>query len=377
MQPQERPYFNPTRRYLERGCFSRLPQFLREQNWNRVLLVLGESSFRNSSYYPFLVRELKNFSFTEFDAVPANPRIDFLDQAIANFSGQSFDVVLAIGGGSVLDTAKAAAVLLNCKTQTFDWLLQNKQDWPAAVPLIAVPTTSGTGSEVTPYASFETLDNKKVSLESEKLYPYAAWIDPELCSSMKPYVTACTGMDAFCQAVESFWSIQHQPFSDTHSLRALRLLSSNIVDAVLNPSDLAVRMAMCLGSCEAGLAISQTRTTAVHSVSYPITAHFQVAHGHACALTLAEFIRFNAHSIDEARSLDLWSAMGCANADEAAKRVESLMDQIGLERKFSKLGLKLCDLDIIIQNGFRPDRVKNNPRILTQDDLKGILTRLF
>jgi alcohol dehydrogenase len=339
--------------------------------------MLGESSFRNSAFYPALISGLTGFSVTESEAVPANPRTDFLDQLAQKLKGSKFDAVLAIGGGSVLDTAKAASVMLNCAKPSFEWLAQNKDQWPEPIPVIAVPTTSGTGSEVTPYASFETSDQRKVSLESEKLYPHTAWIDPKLCMSMKPYVTACTGMDAFCQSVESFWSVQHHPFSDAHALRGLKLVAQNLAMVFKNPNDEAARYAMCVGSCEAGLAIAQTRTTAVHSVSYPITAHFKIAHGHACALTLAEFIRYNKNAIEPARAQDLWSAMGCSDAESAAKFVENLMDQIGLERKLSKLGMKKSDLDIIIQNGFRPDRVKNNPRVLTQDDLREILSRLY
>ncbi|HLD70205.1 MAG TPA: iron-containing alcohol dehydrogenase, partial [Candidatus Omnitrophota bacterium] len=204
-----------------------------------------------------------------------------------------------------------------------------------------------------------------------------AVVDSRLTLSMPASVTASTGFDALSQAIESFWSVRHNPTSDIHALRAIPLIIQSLKRAVDHSGDLEARSSMALAATEAGLAIAHTATTAVHSVSYPITTYFGVPHGHACALTLSSFIDFNQDAFPEGREKVLWNALQCKNAREASEKVDALMTGTGLERRLSRLGIDKPGIETIVKNGFRPDRVKNNPRELTQAELEKILLRIF
>jgi alcohol dehydrogenase len=320
---------------------------------------------------------LRGFDLEISTPVPENPEVLFVQEFSEQYRGGAFDSVIGIGGGSVIDAAKMTAVILACETGTLREHLASKKPFKKRLALGAIPTTAGTGSEVTPYASLSTEDQKKITVTDPLLFPDLALLDPVLTHSMPARVTASTGMDALSQAIEAFWSVHHTGLSDTHALRAASLVSQNLRIVVREPGNAQARFAMALGSCESGLAIAQTATTAVHSVSYPITEHFGVPHGHACALTLAEFIRFNEPSMRDKRYESLWSALDVRSASAAAEFVETLMENIGLERRLSKLGIDREGVRVVLQNGFRPDRVKNNPRELTPEALNTMLMRIL
>ncbi len=367
---------NPVRCHIEKGAFAGLSAVLAEYHPQRILVVLGGRSFRASAHYPRLLEMLAAYDFFFSAAVSANPQAAFIEEELKRLRQEKFDLVLAIGGGSVIDTAKLFAALPGQASQDLSVYLQGNFELNGPVrPLIAVPTTAGTGSEVTPFASLETADKKKLSIAHRALYPAAALVDPELCLSMPPYVTVCTGFDALSQAIESFWSVHANAESQRHSLKGLERILAGFEKAVNDPQNSEARLAMSQGSCEAGFAIAHARTTAVHSVSYPITAHFNVAHGHACALTLAEFVRFNAPVLKEAGQ-PLLKRFGAADYESMAASIESLMRTASLERSLAALGIDEKGQGLIIRDGFRPDRVKNNPRPLTQEDLRSILHKI-
>ncbi len=349
-------YWNPTQRVIEPGAFSKIPAIVESFDPKTILLVLGEKSFRTSPYFQKLEEWLAKYRVIFSEAIPPNPKEDFVQTEVDRLKNQPIDLVLAIGGGSVLDVAKILASRLTQKP----------------IPLIAVPTTAGTGSEVTPYASLESRDRQKITLQHASFYPTVAVVDPELCYSMPAYVTASSGFDALSQAIESYWSVNATPFSQTHALRALELIVNHFETVLKEPTHAEARFAMSLASCEAGLAIAQTKTTAVHSVSYPITTHFGVAHGHACALTLAPFVRFNAPVLKE-KGKPLLARFMAKDFEDMARKIEKLMESVALERSLSKLGIDKNGMDLIIRDGFRPDRIKNNPRPVDANDLKEIL----
>lgn len=365
-------YRNPTTVLIESGSLPKIVKWARSIGVKKILLVLGGKSFRGSSHFRALERVLSGFSFEASVPVSENPGIKFVKEFSDRYRTGFFDCVIGIGGGSAIDASKMASVLLACGSDALDAYLATKKPFPKRLALAVIPTTAGTGSEVTPYASLSTEDLKKITVTDDRLFPDLALLDPLLTHSMPANVTASTGMDALSQAIEAFWSVHHTDLSDTHALRAASLVVKNLAKAVHEPENAAARFAMSLGSCESGFAIAQTATTAttaIHSVSYPITEHFGVPHGHACALTLAEFIRFNENSMREERYALLWNALGVRSAPEAATLVEKLMVEIGLEKKLSKLGINHKGVKTILENGFRPDRVKNNPRELTVEAL--------
>ncbi len=368
-------YWNPTRRVIAEGALDRLSEELEPFGPKRALLVFGQSWLRASAHYGRLREQLAGCEIVEAPPIPSNPTVRCVEEAwTALRQAGRLDVVIGIGGGSVLDVAKMLALLLAQREGETEAFLAGRAPFRERPrPVVAIPTTSGTGSEVTPFASLVTPERNKVSIEHAWLFPAVALIDPLLTHSMSAYVTASTGFDALCQAVESFWSVRHTPFSETHALRATALVLEHLESAVRERTNREARCAMALGSAEAGLAISQTRTTAVHAVSYPLTARFGIPHGHACALTLAPFIRFNAGALTPRRAQLLWQTMGAGSSEEAARRVEQLMGRVGLDRSLSRLGVDEAGIETVIANGFRKDRVSNNPRALEPGDLREIL----
>jgi alcohol dehydrogenase len=370
-------FSNPTRRLLADGALAQIRGEIAAYNPKRVLLVLGKQSFRNSLYYNNLCGYLEGLSIQKLEGIPNNPTASYVQEQWDKLRDKTFDVVIGVGGGSVLDFGKTVAALL---TQTAgkidDYLAKRVGFEQKPLPFVAIPTTAGTGSEVTPYASIESKDKQKISLAHPYLFPAIAIVDPTLTYSMPAYLTACTGFDAICQAIESYWSKSNTSQSQTHSLRAIPVLLSAIRRAITKPDDVTARYEMAYASSEAGIAISETKTTAVHSVSYPMTTHFGVAHGHACALTLSSFIRFNAPALKGDRGNRLYQRMGTSSADNAANLIDHLMNEVQLERTLTKVGIDQTGINTVVEHGFRTDRVKNNPRDLTPDELRELLMKL-
>ncbi len=367
-------FHNPTERLVKNGARFELRGELSKINPKNILLITGSKTFLKSIYYNDLQDCLNSFNHSDPLTISETPTEEFVQKKWNELKKKNYDTIVVVGGGSALDFAKALAALLVQKKGTLKEFLSNKRKLEGTpLPLIALPTTAGTGSEVTQYASIETRDKQKLSFTDEKLFPKIALVDPELTHSMPPYLTACTGFDAICQAIESYWSRNRTEHSEKHAVRAIPLLLRHIERVILQPNDKDARFQMSYASSEAGFAIAETKTTAVHSVSYPITTYFKVPHGHACGLTLAPFIRFNASALMGERGAKLYELMGVSSAENAARLIEDLMKRIGLEQRLSKLGINSKGTHLIIQNGFRPDRVKNNPRTLTPEELKKIL----
>jgi alcohol dehydrogenase len=206
-----------------------------------------------------------------FSGIRENPTRQNKEDCAAFLRGAAADGVVALGGGSVLDCAKAAA---------------------NGLPVIALPTTAGTGSEVTNIAVLSNGDAKTPEAKAEYL-PKVAIVDPELTLSCPPRVTADSGMDALSHALEALWSSGHRPPCDSLARRAIELILENLETAVRDGADLPARSALAEGSLLAGMAFSQTRTAGVHACSFPLTARYGLSHGAACAFTLAAFTRRN------------------------------------------------------------------------------------
>jgi len=263
-------FLNPTKHIFGNDSFEQLPETLREFNPKKILLVLGSNSFRKSLYYNRLQSFLKESEFDESTAIPANPTESFLSDQWNLLRNKNYDLVIAIGGGSVLDFGKAIAAFLTQAEGTVSEYLNKEREFKTPpLPVIAIPTTAGTGSEVTPYSSISSDDKQKISLTHPYLFPKVAIVDPKLTYSMPSYLSACTGFDAICQAIESYWSRSNTETSQKHSLKAIPVLLKHIASVTQEPSHEEARGQMAYASSEAGMAIAETRTTAVHSVSYP------------------------------------------------------------------------------------------------------------
>ena len=301
------------------------------------------------------------------------------------------DAILAVGGGSVLDAAKLFAVRLTNGqgtgdvTPLRDWLGVDKIALPG-VPLIAVPTTAGTGSEVTPNAIVTLPDEAlKVGIVSRHLMPYLVLLDATLTVSVPKPITAATGMDAFVHALESYISTKANPVSDMYAIASMRLIGANLVQAYENGADLAAREAMLLGSTYGGMALSAAGTAAVHALAYPLGGMFDVTHGVANAMLLPHVMAFNLDAIeprlaDVARALDL-AATSDSNADAAAilmKQIVSWTAALAIPQDLTVFGVRDEHVDALAAAASKVTRLLgNNPKTLTLDDMRAIYRRLL
>jgi len=231
------------------------------------------------------------------DCISPNPELEDLDSAVEYLRNERPTAVVALGGGSVMDAAKVLAVAVPCnRINPLANFFRRGLDatWGAGLPVVAIPTTSGTGAEVTPFATvWDRSTRKKHSLAGHFMYPTHALLDVELTVSLSREDTLYPGLDAISHALESLWNKHSTPVSTAMSLEALSIAVEALPQALERPFDMFARERMQQASLLSGLAISQTRTAIAHSISYPLTSYFGVPHGLACSFTLPELLRLN------------------------------------------------------------------------------------
>lgn len=367
ISPQHVPgYTMPTMVYFGRGSLAALAEL---KLGNRVVLVCGRH-FRDSAFFQLVTNVyLSNVlvyptDVRQSNADSINRLIDFCRQA-------GCDGIVAIGGGTVMDSAKCAAALTNAGGYIEAYLSGNQSVTQPGVPLIAVPTTAGTGSEVTPWATVWGAA-KKYSLAASTMFPSLAIVDPALTDSLSPITTAHAGCDALVQAVEAYWSINHNPVSDQYALEAIPTIMRHLEPAA-GGLDITARDGMMWGALMSGLAFSNTQTTICHAVSYPLSARWQVAHGQAVVVTLPLFIEYVVPALPPDRQRSLLQAFGANNIPELANLVRNLIHRLGLVSKLSELGITADDLGTIATEALTAERANNTPRVPTISELETLL----
>ncbi len=359
------------------GSFRSLADHIRELGGARPLIVLdhalAEAGFRKT------VKDLLDKSglrYSLFDGVEPEPALERADEGAKAALKGKCDLVVGIGGGSSMDVAKAVAALAGNKGKAADYLGLNKVPGPG-LPTIMVPTTAGTGSEVTFTAVFVRKNlKKKEGMNSPFLYPEVALLDPELTLSLPAQATASTGIDALCHAIESYTSINASPMSETISLEAVGLIAENLRTCVHNGSDLEARERMLLGSLYAGLGLANAGVTAVHSLSYPLGGAWGIPHGMANTLMLPAVMAYNLPGTIEKFAI-LADAMGQEVEDLSMRdaatlaldAVELLIEDCGLAMTLEEFGIAEKDLPALADVALTVARpLANNPRKVTRED---------
>jgi phosphonate metabolism-associated iron-containing alcohol dehydrogenase len=351
-------YHNPVRIHFGRGCRQILVHELTDQRCLIVASPRGRRQMSNDS----IIAPLASGPQSEWlDTVRPTPDINDLQADIDQLAGQTFDAVIGFGGGSVLDSAKALALTLasDMTGATLRDLLMDPalHHHVKPLPLYAVSTTSGTGSEVTPFATIWDHDQrKKLSLAGPAVFPHAAVVDPELTENLPRETTLFTGLDSINHAAESIWNINATSITIAYATRALRLAFKALPKLAVGAGGSAERDQMAECSLLAGLAISQTKTALCHSISYPITAHFGVPHGLACAFTMPAVLRSNAIATD-GRFRQLKKELACSDLQQA---FDDLNGQLGVSQLLKKYVASLDELQPLVDEMYTPDRANNN-----------------
>ena len=361
-----------------RGSFADLPEHLAEQMVFRPLVVLdrtlAESGFREKVSG---LLEQAGMGCVIYDKTEPEPPLELADEGTKLALKKKCDGVIGIGGGSAMDLAKAIAVLTANKGKAEEYLGLNRVPGPG-LPKIMVPTTAGTGSEVTFTAVFIRRKlKKKEGMNSPYLYPELALLDPELTLSLPPHPTAATGIDALCHAIESYTSVNASPMSEMMSIEAIRLISDNLRTAVHDGTNIEAREAMLLGSLYAGLGLANAGVTAVHSLSYPLGGKYGVSHGLANTIMLPRVMAFNLPGALE-KFVDIAEVMGEIVDDlplrEAAylavEAVESLIEDCGIMTTLEELEIPESDFPELAKVAMTVARpLANNPCKMTLEEM--------
>lgn len=315
-----------------------------------------------------------------FDQVKEDPPESTVEAAAQLAREGGVDGVLAVGGGSSMDVAKVVAVLLASDQPLAD-LYGVGQVRGGRLPLILVPTTAGTGSEVTPVAVITTGETTKAGVSSAVLLPDVALLDAQLTLGLPPAATAMTGVDAMVHAIEAYTSRHKKnPVSDMLAMQALGLLAGNIRTAVSEPGNLAAREKMLLGACLAGQAFANAPVAAVHALAYPLGGHYHIPHGLSNSLVLPAVLEYNtpaAHPL-YAELADVVVGQPVAGSSEAKTfalidALRMLIDDVALPATLRAANVKETDLDMLAEDAMLQQRLLiNNPRDVAYEDALGI-----
>jgi alcohol dehydrogenase len=304
-----------------------------------------------------------------YDKTHENPTTSDVSLCVEVARAAKIDLIIGLGGGSSMDTAKGSNFLLTNGGEMKDYWGVNKATKPM-LPFIAVPTTSGTGSECQSAALIaDEVTHLKMACLDSKCTAAIAILDPLITLSQPPRITACTGMDALTHALETAVTRKRNPVSDIFSREAFRLCLHNLPRVLSNPQDVEARTAMQLGAAFGGLAIENSMLGAAHSAANPLTAHYNIVHGQAVGLMLPPVIRFNAGD-PATRPLyeDLAHAARLASVDELVRRVEELLELADLWQPLSRLGVPDDALPQLATEAAKQWTAQFNPRPVSHAD---------
>ena len=370
--------------FIGKGSLNKIKCIVNEIKPKKILLITGKKSFLSSGASNKINSLLRNFNIIIFNDFQSNPKIEDVKCGIGLFKSYNPDLIIAIGGGSAIDMAKMINILSVQKdSKLTDYIKNPLLIKRRGIPLVAVPTTIGTGSEST---QFSVLYVKKVkySLSHQFMMPDYAIIDAELSFNLPEHIAAASGMDALSQAVESYWAVKSTKESKQYASEAITLALSSLKGAVLGDKKSIEEMSKAAHL--SGRAINITTTTAPHALSYPITTYFGLQHGHAVALTLGNFFIINFDvdddNINDCRGVkylkkimrELYNMFGVSSSLECKDKWYAIMKEIGLDSDMEKIGITTkLEMDKIVDN-INLQRLKNNPVRVNKRQLYKLLS---
>ncbi|MFC3050859.1 iron-containing alcohol dehydrogenase [Kordiimonas pumila] len=365
---------------VEDGASARIAEIVRQRFvMQKVLLVTDVGLVKLGLVKPVAAAlEEKGVSVTIFDQVEADPSEMIVQQAITAAKSCAADVIIGFGGGSSLDVAKLVAVLAQSDQDLADIYGLDKVQ-ARKVPLVQIPTTAGTGSEVTPISIITTANDTKMGVVDRHLLADIAILDATLTTGLPASITAATGIDAMVHAIEAYTSaIKKNPMSDALACGALKLLGDNIVLACKDGSNLTARRAMLTGAMMAGVAFTNAPVGAVHALAYPLGGRFHIPHGLSNALVLPHVLRFNALEAGDMYA-ELSTVIGLSGNTNETKTaafidwLESIADTVGIERQLRQMRIQETDVEGLAADAMRQTRLLvNNPREVTLADARAI-----
>ena len=347
---------------------------LKEFDPKSILIITGKNSFSKSGAKNKLEPILKNYNYTRFFDFEENPKIEDVEKGVDIFNKYNCDFIIAIGGGSVIDMGKLIN-FFNKKLKPFKNSFKRKLSEKDKCPFVAIPTTAGAGSEATHFAVVYA-NKLKYSIADENLIPDIALIDHSFLKSQSKNQIVISGLDTFCQGIESYWSVNSNDESLAYSSKAILLSWYNLKNSI-ERNDVSEKLAKA--AYFAGKAINITKTTGPHALSYGFTTHYGIPHGHAVSIFLPFFINFhkniNQKNVSDKRGhefvlkkMESIAEILSINYTNLEDEIITFFRELGLEINFKKLNISE-DKFFNALKSLNQDRLKNNPRYLNQQNL--------
>lgn len=359
-----------------KGSYTKIEDILQQNGCRKFLLVCG-SSLRSPALADYF--QALKIPHIVFNGFQPNPLYEDVAKGVALFRDSDCDAIVAVGGGSAIDTAKC--IKLFCRMDpSVNYLEQEYTD--SGIPLIALPTTAGSGSEATRYAVIY-FEGKKQSVTHSSLVPDYAILEPEILKTLPIYQKKCTMLDALCQGVESWWSVNATEESQVYSKMAIETIVK-YKDAYLRDFSAEAAEQMLLASNYAGRAINITQTTAPHAMSYKLTSLYRLPHGHAAAICLPVVWQYMTENPDKCigkRGADyiastfvqIAKALGAHSPQEAIRKWEQMLE--ALEIRAPKAADKEAEVEILAKS-VNPIRLGNNPIVLSEETLSALYRKI-
>lgn len=373
-------YYNPVRTYQGYGSLDQLSHLAQEcapLESTILLLVWNESVLEVPEIAKFVANEKYHLVVQRFTA--SNPELTQLYEMYCQTRMLNVGLVIAIGGGSVLDVGKSLCCLYGREIPSAEALRKMIQSKAYGTPncrWIGVPTTAGTGSEVTCWATiWDSPNNAKYSVDTPENYAYAAVVDPTLAASMPLKLAVSSALDAVAHAAESYWAKASNAASKALALRAIRTVMENIDELLVNNDGRTAHDAMAKGSMLAGLAFSNTRTTACHSISYPLTMQCHIPHGVAVSLLMGPVLELNLPAIEDVDAL--LDAFGVNEPYQVRERITAILEAAGHPVRLTQWGASEEMLPELVAHSITKGRADNNPVELTEPVVYNILKSIL
>ena len=358
-------YTQPVKIIFGEGKFALLGSLLEELGVSRCVIACG----RHFAPTAQKMQEQDSRIAAVFGGVEQNPQLSGAAETARLAREVNADAIVGVGGGSAIDTAKFAAAIALGDAPAEAYYRGEKPFPYERLTIVAVPTTAGTGSEVT-QVSVMSHGTEKRTINNPVFMPKAAIVDPVLSSTVPPRTTMNTGLDALAHALEGYWSKNHQPISDLMAVEAVRLVLENLETAWRDGANMEARSKMAFASLLGGLSFALPKTAGSHACSYPLSEDYHLPHGEACAFTLDSFVRINA----DARLEELCRRVGLKGTDELAERIAALKELAGLRRTLSDLGE--VDLDKLAHDCAVHGLMQNNPVPMDEEKLRAMFLNL-
>ena len=369
-------------KWIDKGAINKVAQILKKKNYKRIFLLTGKSSYELSGAKSKIESLFAGKDFVRFFNFSQNPKIEDAIEGVKKLKSFSPDLIIAIGGGSVIDMAKVINIL-SANTGDLEFKIKNNQILEKkSCELVAIPTTAGTGSESTHFAVLY-IDKTKYSIAKTSLLPEYAVVDSDFILNLDKYILVSSGLDALCQSIESFWAKNANAESRDYAFKAMNLLFPTLSKLATNRNDELVSK-MSLGANYAGMAINISKTTAPHALSYALTSYYNIPHGRAVAFFMGKFFIINS-SYDKVENFSLnndvklssimrkiFDFFNVKDGKECCYKWNTLLKELDVHRTFEGYNIDKMECKKKVMQNINLDRLNNNPVELSPETVNFI-----